>query len=41
MKHIEYFNKDKYCLHDSVVSNIEFIDDKLVICFSEGFWGVK
>ncbi|MBU1093242.1 MAG: hypothetical protein KKH01_02135 [Firmicutes bacterium] len=35
---IKLDEKEKYCLHDSSVSNIEFINHKLIIHFKEGFW---
>ena len=42
MTHIEKIhNTDFFCLHDSKVSNIEFVDHNLVLTFSEGYWKVN
>lgn len=39
MKYTEILrNTDLFCLHDSKVSKIEFIDHNLELTFSEGFW---
>lgn len=39
MKHTEILrNTDCFCLHDSKVSKIEFINHNLELTFSEGFW---
>ncbi|MDE7395380.1 MAG: hypothetical protein K2M95_04600 [Clostridiales bacterium] len=39
MKYIETItNTDRFCLHDSTVSKMEFIDHNLELTFSEGFW---
>lgn len=33
-------NANRFCLHDSKVSKIEFVDHNLLLTFSEGFWEV-
>ena len=39
MKHIETIkNTDRFGLHDSKVSKIEFVNHDLIFTFSEGFW---
>ncbi|MDE6302104.1 MAG: hypothetical protein K2M36_00755 [Clostridia bacterium] len=39
MKYIETLkNTDRFCLHDSTVSKIEFVHHNLELTFSEGFW---
>ena len=39
MKHTEILrNTDRFCLHDSKVSKIEFTNHNLELTFSEGFW---
>lgn len=32
-------NSERFCLHDSKVSKMEFVDGNLTLTFSEGFWG--
>ena len=39
MKYVETLkNSERFCLHDSKISKIEFIDNKLLLNFSEGFY---
>ena len=38
MQRIETIKNDRFCLHDSAVSKIEFCDRDLLLTFSEGFW---
>lgn len=38
MNYIEELRKDKYCLHDSIVAKAEFVNHKLELTFSDGFW---